>query len=39
MDLLYIGLIVGFFALTWGLTALSDALAAPAARPGQEQVR
>jgi len=32
MDLLYVGLIVAFFALTWGLAVVSDALA-PAPSP------
>jgi len=38
MDLIFVGLIVVFFALTWGLAILGDRLAAVGA-PGEERVR
>jgi len=39
MDLVYLGLIVGFFALTWGLAVLGDRLAAPGASSSTEHGR
>jgi hypothetical protein len=39
MDLVYIGLIVGFFALTWGLAVLGDRLATAGTQASQEHSR
>jgi hypothetical protein len=39
MDLVYIGVIVGFFALTWGLAVLGHRLATAASLTGEEHSR
>jgi len=39
MDLVYVGLIVGFFALTWGLAVVGDRLAPSGSHAGQEYSR
>jgi len=38
MDLVYLGVIVGFFALTWGLAVLGDRLAGGSSG-GEERAR
>jgi hypothetical protein len=39
MDGVYLAIIAGFFALTWGLTVLSGQLASPRSNTGKEQGR
>jgi hypothetical protein len=39
MDLVYIGLIVGFFTLTWGLAVLGDRLAPAGSQAREEHTR
>jgi hypothetical protein len=39
MDLVYLGVMVGFFVLTWGLALLGDRLAAGGSSAGEEGSR
>jgi len=39
MDAIYLAVIVGFFAISWGLTTLADRLAGAAISPEKEQRR
>jgi len=39
MDLVYVALIVGFFALTWGLAVLGDRLSAGGSHTVEEHTR